>query len=40
MFKVAILTISDKGSKGEREDASGPLIREMIKDLPGKVIHY
>ena len=40
MFKVAILTISDKGSKGEREDASGPLIREMIKDLPGNVIHY
>jgi molybdenum cofactor synthesis domain-containing protein len=40
MFKVAILTISDKGSKGEREDTSGPLIREMIRDLPGKVIHY
>jgi molybdenum cofactor synthesis domain-containing protein len=39
-FKVAILTISDRGSKGEREDASGPLIREMVKDLPGKVIHY
>ena len=40
MFKVAILTISDRGSKGEREDASGPLIREMVKDLPGKVVHY
>jgi molybdopterin adenylyltransferase len=40
MFKVAILTISDRGSKGEREDASGPLIREMVKDLPGTVIHY
>jgi molybdenum cofactor synthesis domain-containing protein len=40
MFKVAILTLSDKGSKGEREDASGPLIREMIKDLPAEVIHY
>lgn len=39
-FKVAILTISDRGSKGEREDSSGPLIQEMIKDLPGKVIHY
>ncbi len=40
VFKVAILTISDRGSKGEREDSSGPLIQEMIKDLPGKVIHY
>ncbi len=40
MFKVSILTISDKGSKGEREDSSGPLIQEMIKSLPAKVIHY
>ena len=40
MFKVAILTISDKGSKGERKDASGPLIQDMVKDLPGEVIHY
>jgi molybdopterin adenylyltransferase len=40
MFKVAILTISDRGSKGEREDSSGPLIREMVKGLPGKVVHY
>ena len=40
VFKVVILTISDRGSKGEREDASGPLIREMVTDLPGKVVHY
>jgi len=40
MFKVAILTISDRGFKGEREDSSGPLITEMVKDLPGEVIHY
>jgi molybdopterin adenylyltransferase len=40
MFKVAILTISDKGSKGEREDSSGPLIQEMVKDLPAEVVHY
>jgi len=40
MFKVAILTISDRGSKGEREDSSGPTIREMIKELPAEVIHY
>src|SRR5512139_3200283 len=40
MFKVAILTISDRGSKGEREDSSGPLIRDMVKDLPAEIIHY
>lgn len=40
MFKVAILTISDRGSKGEREDTSGPLLRDLIKSLPGEVIHY
>ena len=40
MFNVVILTLSDKGSKGERDDASGPLIEEMIKQLPGQVIHY
>jgi molybdopterin adenylyltransferase len=40
MFKVAILTISDRGSKGERVDTSGPLIREMVKNLPAEVIHY
>jgi len=40
MFKVAILTISDRGSKGEREDSSGPLIQEMVKDLPAEVVLY
>ena len=40
MFKIAILTISDRGSRGEREDSSGPLIREMAKGLPAEVIHY
>ena len=40
MFKVAILTISDRGAKGEREDTSGPLIQEMVRNLPGEVVHY
>ena len=29
-FRLAILTISDAGSKGEREDTSGDVISEMI----------
>ncbi|MCH8062793.1 MAG: MogA/MoaB family molybdenum cofactor biosynthesis protein [Chloroflexi bacterium] len=30
MFRLAILTISDAGSKGEREDTSGDVISEMM----------
>jgi molybdopterin adenylyltransferase len=29
-YKTAIITISDKGSKGERVDKSGPAIAEML----------
>jgi molybdenum cofactor synthesis domain-containing protein len=30
MITAAILTISDKGSKGERQDLSGPAVAEML----------
>jgi molybdenum cofactor synthesis domain-containing protein len=30
VFRIAILTISDAGSKGEREDTSGDVISEMM----------
>lgn len=40
MFTVGILTMSDKGSRGEREDTSGETIREMITRLDGKVVQY
>lgn len=30
-FTAAVLTLSDKGASGEREDKSGPLICEMLK---------
>ncbi len=30
MFTLGILTISDAGSRGEREDTSGRIIREML----------
>jgi len=29
-FKTAILTISDRGSRGERQDLSGPVLRERL----------
>jgi len=40
MVTVAVLTLSDKGSKGEREDASGPMIREMLKGIDAEVKYY
>jgi molybdenum cofactor synthesis domain-containing protein len=40
MYKVAVLTISDKCSTGQREDKSGQIVQELIKALPGEVIKY
>ncbi len=40
MISVAVLTMSDKGSKGERVDESGKLICEMVKDISGKVVTH
>lgn len=37
--RIAVLTCSDKGSHGDREDASGAMIKEMVKDL-GVVSDY
>lgn len=39
MIRTAIITLSDKGSKGEREDESGSIIREMIMNI-GAVVDY
>lgn len=40
MYKVAVLTISDKCSKGQREDKSGQIVQELIKNLPAEVVKY
>jgi molybdopterin adenylyltransferase len=37
-MKVGVLTVSDKGARGEREDTSGPAIREMIEAAGGEVV--
>ena len=40
-WKVAILTASDRGFKGEREDTSAQVIRELIEEeLQGEIIEY
>ena len=40
MIKVGILTISDKGSRGEREDLSGKTIKDIIAKIGGEVQYY
>lgn len=39
-FRAGIITSSDKGAAGEREDLSGPAIREMIADKGYDVVSY
>ncbi len=37
---AAILTISDRSSKGERQDASGPVIREILESINAEIKEY
>lgn len=39
-YKVGIVTLSDKGSRGEREDVSGPKIQELLPDDQYEVVSY
>jgi molybdenum cofactor synthesis domain-containing protein len=39
MFSIGIITASDKGSRGEREDASGRLIASMLQEF-GEIVSY
>ncbi len=38
MFEVGIITASDKGSRGERTDLSGPIIAESVQAMGYKII--
>lgn len=40
MIRWALLTISDKGYQGERQDLSGGVIRGMIQADSFKLVHY
>jgi len=37
MLRVAILTVSDRGSRGERDDTSGPLLAAWLEERGAKV---
>ena len=32
MFTAAVITVSDKGARGERKDTSGPMLCELLKE--------
>jgi len=40
MFTVGILTISDKSSRGERQDRSGEVIREVLSEMDVSIANY
>lgn len=40
MITVGILTMSDKGAKGEREDLSGEEIKRLVAEIPADVKAY
>lgn len=39
MFQIGVMTLSDKGSRGQRTDESGPLVKEMLLDI-GEVVRF
>jgi len=38
-YRIGVLTLSDKGARGERVDESGPLLADMVSEL-GEVLRY
>jgi len=40
MIRTAIITLSDKGSRGERADESGQVIRDLITGIGASAVHY
>ncbi len=40
MFKVGVITASDKGSRGEREDQSGPVLCDLAREIGGEIVEY
>ena len=39
-MKAAVITVSDRGAAGQREDRSGPLLMELVAGLPAELVDY
>ena len=40
LFTFAVLTLSDKGAKGEREDTSGKMLCELLRSQGYAQVEY
>lgn len=40
MYRVAVLTTSDKCSIGKREDKSGKIVQDLAKKIPAEIVQY
>lgn len=40
MWQVGIVTISDSSAKGEREDTSGPLLKQLASRMNGEIVTH
>ena len=40
MIRVGVITASDKGARGEREDLSGPTLIKLVEGIGGEVVEY
>ena len=40
MIRAAVITISDKGAAGLRQDVSGPLLQEILRQMGAETVHY
>lgn len=39
MFRAAVLTVSDRSSRGERPDTSGPILVELLQNAGYEIVH-
>lgn len=39
MYQTAVLTVSDRSFRGERPDAGGPLVAQLLRDAGFAVVH-
>lgn len=39
MFRAAVLTVSDRSSRGERPDTSGPILMELLQNAGYEIAH-
>ena len=38
-YTAAVITVSDKGARGERKDTSGPAVRAMLEEAGFEVVY-